>query len=204
MEGMCDSCLGSLLWLAQPEARACGGRAMLPTPPVRPLALAIYSERGFRDIPLGRQGSDPGGNVRLFNTVDAQRGSDIALVGDTGRVRVVPGSYDVSVQSVVMLKDSTCALDASEVRSLGYNGYCIIFAEGAKHGVRMLSSTAGTVNAGAYPSLIEGHLVFDEPTEFWVLQQNGQAAVDVFYTQVRVEPPENHVFARIRVERREQ
>lgn len=156
---------------------------------------AIFSERGLGDVPMGSQKAGEEGNVRMFNRVDFQRGSNIQLCQETGHVTLAPGTYRISVSSTVALKDSTDSLDPDAVRHLKYLGYCILYVNGENY-------TQGTFNDGckSYPSELVAQVTVPaggDPADVYVLQQNGAAAVNVLYTQTMEGQSANHVFARM-------
>jgi hypothetical protein len=163
-------------------------------------SYAIYAEFAQDKNTLMKSGL----NRRVFNTVEAQQGADIALEKD-GSITLQPGTYRITGFSIVTMQD-TFAPPVPK-HGLNYPGYCVVYpkefeANGPlQHQIGI--GSPGTALDGN-PSLFDLVFTCDKPTTICVGHQSGEELNNEVYLlvyDVAGMTSPYHVFARIAVTR---
>ena len=163
-----------------------------------PKSYAIYAEFAKANVVM-----QPGLNRRVFNTTEAQHGSNIALNPD-GSITLQPGTYHLSGFSLVTMQ-VTFAPPVTKFDNT-YPGYCLVYPKDFEtndplhHALGLGSSPATALDND--PSLFDLVLTCDKPTTICVGHQSGEDLHNEVYLdvyEVAGIPSPFHAFARITI-----
>jgi len=161
------------------------------------IEFAVYCEKSPQSKEMVS-----GGNPRVFNHVDAQRGNSISLDPITGAVTLQPGCYHISACSIVT-SFTEQDIDGRVTTVPRPNGSYAMLRYWTDTTGRTDSICLGTVStANMDPSLIETYLeVKDAPVAIQVVHQAGDLSETWprLFLQVYVDDSADHVFARISI-----
>lgn len=143
-----------------------------------------------------------GANPRVFNHVDAQRGSSIILNPSTGAVTLRPGLYHISACSVVTSFTEQDIDGRVTTVSRPNGGYAVLryWSESTEPSETICLGTVSTANMD--PSLIETYLeVTSAPATIQLVHQAGDLSETWprLFLQVHVDDSIDQVFARISI-----
>ncbi|MEW6282705.1 MAG: hypothetical protein AB1758_29110 [Candidatus Eremiobacterota bacterium] len=166
-------------------------------------SFAIYAEYARDSNKLMKNGL----NRRVFNVVEAQEGSDIALRPD-GAITLQPGRYRLTGFSLVTMQATFAP--PSLRNNTNYPGYCLVYPTSVES-TGMKKTLANCIGIGspqtAYggtPSTFDAIFTAGAQTDIAVGHQSGEKLNDEVYLsvyEVDGTPSEYHVFARIAITR---
>jgi len=165
-------------------AAACTGSAPAdpPRPADRPLSYAIYAEYARDSNKLMKNGL----NRRVFNKVESQAGSDIALNGD-GSISLQPGTYRISGVSTVTMQ---ITFDPPAIKNHNnYPGYSMVYPVSAeKLGLDTLKQAIAigtpTTASDMAPSVFDAVYTATAKVDIAVGHQAGEDLHDEVYLSV--------------------
>jgi hypothetical protein len=162
-------------------------------------SYAIYAEFAKANVPM-----KAGLNRRVFNTTEAQRGTDIRRETD-GSITLQPGTYRITGFSTVTMQ-TTFAPPVPKF-NLNYPGYCLVYPAAFETndplGHQVGIGSPGTALDGS-PSEFDLIYTCTAPTQLCVGHQSGEELNNEVYLGIydvagAVSP--YHVFARIAIVR---
>lgn len=168
----------------------------------RPPSYAVYGEYARDANKLARNGL----NRRVFNKVEAQAGSDIALNSD-GCITLAPGTYRLNGFSMVSMQITFAPPVIDHANN--YPGYCLVYPKSMETaGQSMLGSAIGIGSpsnaADMAPSIFDAIHTFTEKSDICVGHQAGEDLHDEVYLSVydvAGAKSEYHAVARIAITR---
>ena len=197
-----SSRIASTLAIAIAALACADPRAAEPPHPAAPAhSHAIYAEFARDSNKLMANGL----NRRVFNTVEAQAGSDIAL-GSDGAISLEPGTYRITGFSIVTMQ-ATFGLPKA-LHDTNYPGYCLVYPKAAEAagGMEVLKQAIAVGSPqtalDTVPSLFDVIYTTTTRTEIAVGHQSGEELNNEVYLSVyEVEgiPSDDHLFARIAI-----
>jgi hypothetical protein len=145
-------------------------------------SYAIYGEYARTENKLAKNGL----NRRVFNKVEAQAGSDIALNAD-GCIALAPGTYRLSGFSMVSMQVTFAPPPITHDNN--YPGYCLVYTKDTESaGQSMLSGAIGigspSTASDMAPSLFDAIHTFEQKTDVCVGHQAGEDLHDEVYLSV--------------------
>ena len=171
-------------------------------PPAPPASYAIYSELAKDSNKLMKNGL----NRRVFNTTEAQAGSEITLEKD-GSITLEPGTYRITGLSIVSMQ-TTFAPPVMK-NNINYPGYAMVYPtafetageEVLKHVIALGSPQ---IALDGSPSLFDVVYTVPTKTSIAIGHQSGNELHDEVYLSVYdVEgiKSDYHLFARVAITR---
>jgi len=146
------------------------------------LSYGVYAEYARDENKLMKNGL----NRRVFNTVDAQAGGDVALNED-GSITLLPGTYRISGVSTVTMQTKYAPPKPKHDNT--YPGYSMVYplqAEDAGRGTLQQAIAIGTPATAMYlaPSVFDAIYVATAPIAIAVGHQSGDELYDEVYLSV--------------------
>ena len=176
----------------------CGARKSAEEAKSPEKPYAIYAEFAKDSNVVMKKGL----NRRVFNTVEAQQGSDMVLQKD-GSITLMPGKYRITGFSMVTMQANFAS--PVTVNGLNYPGYCVVYErdfEGNDPLGHQIGIGSPSTAREMTPSLFDLVFSADRVTQICVGHQSGDEFQDKVYLSVYsvdgVTSP-FHVFARIAI-----